>query len=176
MTILCVDLDGTLIHTDTTWLATKQYLLAHPFFCWRLLLWILHGRAYYKHHLAQSVTLDPSALPYHRELIQWLIDRKNQGDTLVLATATDQVFAHAVADHLHIFDQVIASDGKHNLRAKYKAAALTRHFGLKGYSYAGNSQDDLEVWCEARTAIVVNASAGLKKRVHEIVEVERVFD
>lgn len=176
MTIVCVDLDGTLIRTDTTWLATKQYLLAHPFYCWRLLVWILQGRAYYKQCLAQSVTIDPRSLPYHDELIQWLTERKQQGDILVLATATDQVFANAVAKHLNLFTQVIASDGKDNLRAKYKAAALTRHFGLKGYSYAGNSHDDLAVWREAQTAIVVNASKRLQNQVREIVAIERVFD
>ena len=176
MTILCVDLDGTLIRTDTTWLATKQYLHSYPFSSWRLLAWILRGRAYYKQRLGQSVTLDPKSLPYHPELLNWLIQRKQQGDTLILATATDQVFAQAVAKHLNLFTQVLASDGCTNLRAKYKAAALTRHFGIKNYCYIGNSYDDLEVWREAQTAIVVNASQKLHKRVREIITVERVFD
>lgn len=176
MTILCVDLDGTLIRNDTTWLATKEYLRARPFACWRLLTWILRGRAYYKQRLGQFVNIDPKTLPYHHELLQWLIERKQQGDTLVLATATDQVFANIIANHLNLFDQVIASDGCTNLRAQHKAAALTRHFGLKKYCYIGNSYDDLHVWREAQTAIVVNASQKLQKRVRDIIAIERIFD
>lgn len=176
MTILCVDLDGTLIRTDTTWMATSLFLRTHPFRCWQLLVWLLRGRAYLKQQLAQKVHVDPRSLPYHAELIQWLKERKEHGDTLVLATATDQVFAQAVADHVGIFSQVIASDGEHNLRAQYKAAALNRQFGVKGYSYVGNSRDDLKVWCEAKSAIVVNAAKGLEGRVRKIADVERVFD
>lgn len=174
--ILCVDLDGTLIRTDTTWLAVGRFLHTRPFQCWRLLLWLVHGRAYLKQQLGQVVQLDPSTLPYHKQLIHWLIERQQHGDTLVLATATDQNFAQSVAHYLGIFTEVIASDGIHNLRAKYKAAALTCQFGLKGYSYVGNSWDDLAVWREARTAIVVNASKRLEQRVRKIADVERVFD
>jgi phosphoserine phosphatase len=176
MTILCVDLDGTLIRIDTTWLATKLFLQSHPSQCWRLLLWLVRGRAYLKHQLGQLVHIEPRTLPYNDELIQWLTERKQLGDTLVLATATDRVFAQAIADHLGIFSQIIASDGHTNLRAKWKAAALTQHFGLKGYCYVGNSYDDLEVWKEANSAVVVHASERLKERVRKIVTVERVFD
>ncbi len=174
--ILCVDLDGTLIRTDTTWLAVSQFLRAHPLRCWRLLVWLVQGRAYLKQQLGQAVQLDPSTLPYHKELLQWLIERRQQGDTLVLATATDQTFAQSVANHVGIFSQVIASDGCHNLRAQYKAAALTRQFGLKGYGYVGNSWDDLAVWREAQTAVVVNASKRLERSARKVSDVVRVFD
>lgn len=176
MTILCVDLDGTLIRTDTTWMATCLFFRTYPFRCWQLLVWLLRGRAYLKQQLAKKIHIDPSALAYHAELIQWLKARQAQGDTLVLATATDQVFAQAVADHVGIFSQVIASDGKNNLRAQYKAAALNHHFGIKGYSYVGNSRDDLHVWRAAKSAIVVNASKDLEDQVRKIAAVERVFE
>lgn len=174
--ILCVDLDGTLIRIDTTWLATRKFLCAYPWRCWQLLLWLIRGRAHLKQQLGKLIHINPSSLPYHSELLTWLIQRKKSGDTLVLATATDQVFAQAIADYLGIFSQVLASDGHINLRQKWKAAALTRHFGLKGYCYVGNSYDDLAVWQEARTAVVVNASDGLLQRVRETIEIERVFD
>ena len=174
--ILCVDLDGTLIRIDTIWLATRLFLKTYPLRCWRLLVWLIQGRAYLKQQLGKVIHIDPQSLPYNTELIQWLIERKRHGDVLILATATDQVFANTIAAHVGIFSQVIASDGCTNLRAKWKAAALTRYFGLKGYRYAGNSYDDLAVWQEAKTAIVVNAAKGLESRVRAIVEVERTFD
>ncbi len=176
MTVLCIDLDGTLIRNDTTWLAVQLFMQKHPFQSWRLLVWLLRGRAYLKHKLGQSVAIDPRRLPYHMDLIVWLKERQQQGDTLVLATATDEVFAKAVAAHLGIFSQVIASNGVDNLRAQAKAAALTQHFGLQGYCYAGNSRDDLAVWREAHSAIVVNAAKHVETQAREIVEVVKVFD
>ncbi|MFE8033760.1 UbiA family prenyltransferase [Thiohalocapsa marina] len=49
--------------------------------------------------------------------------RKGRGRSLVLATASDQRMAQAVADHVGLFDVVLASDGERNLKGPTKAAA-----------------------------------------------------
>ncbi|MCR9191387.1 MAG: hypothetical protein NXI01_01855 [Gammaproteobacteria bacterium] len=174
-TILCVDLDGTLILVDTMQEAIWSFLGAHPFQCWRLLLWLCRGRAYLKQKLGQYVALEPSLLPYHEPFLAWLKERKKAGDTLVLATATDQTFAIAIASYLGLFDDVLASNGRVNLRAQSKAAALNERYGVKGYDYAGNSCDDLKVWSQARHAIVVNASRCVERRARTCCDVTHVF-
>ncbi len=174
--ILCVDLDGTLILTDTTQEAIWSFGRAHPFQLWKLLPWICRGRAYFKHQLGQRVILEPSLLPYHQPFLHWLKEQKAQGSTLVLVTASDHTFATMVASYLGIFSEVLASDGCVNLRAKQKAAALTRRYGFKGYDYAGNSRDDLQVWKEAQHAIVVNASSSVKHKAQTMFVVTQVFD
>jgi len=42
----------------------------------------------------------------------------------VLCTASDRSIAQAVADHLGVFDDVLASDGDVNLAGDHKADAL----------------------------------------------------
>src|SRR6185312_13929181 len=61
------------------------------------------------------------------------------------------------ADHLSIFDEVIASDGRNNLGGAAKAAALVERFGSKGFIYAGNASTDVAVWREAAASVVVAA-------------------
>ncbi|HVT62974.1 MAG TPA: haloacid dehalogenase-like hydrolase [Legionellaceae bacterium] len=175
-TVLCVDLDGTLILTDTTLEATLGFIRAHPWQIWKLLWWLCKGRAYLKQQLGKHVILEPSLLPYHPSFLQWLKAQKAQGTRLVLATATDQRFAQAVARYLGIFDDVFASDGKQNLRAHKKAAVLTQRYGYQGYDYAGNSRDDLEVWKEARHAILVNSSQQVKYMAQKKYKILEVFD
>src|SRR6185437_12829929 len=98
----------------------------------------------------------------------YLQEQKAQGRRLVLATATDRRIALKIADHLSLFDEVIASDGANNLGGAAKAAALVERFGARGFVYAGNARADLAVWREAAAAIVVAAP----KRVRAAAEVE----
>ena len=74
----------------------------------------------------------------------------------MLVTASDRRLAEAVATHLGLFDEVIASDGVRNIKGKAKAEALERRFGVKGFVYAGNARADLAVWRKAQAAILVN--------------------
>ena len=69
--------------------------------------------------------------------------------------------AKPVADYTGLFDEVLGSDGRTNLRSENKLKALVAKFGERGFDYAGNSSADLAVWRGAREAIVVNASRAL---------------
>ena len=82
--------------------------------------------------------MDVDTLPYNEVLLDWLNSEKDDGRTLVLCTAADAQTAHAVARHLCIFDEVIASDGQTNLAATRKADRLVQRFGHRGFDYAGN--------------------------------------
>src|SRR6202008_1526811 len=87
---------------------------------------------------------------------------------IILATASDREMARPVAEHLRLFDEILASDGKTNLRRENKRLALVQKFGERGFDYAGNSQDDLIVWRSARQAIVVNASQEVLREAGKI--------
>jgi apolipoprotein N-acyltransferase len=95
---------------------------------------------------------------------------------LVLATAFDQKGAMLVANHVGLFDEVLASDGKTNLRGKNKLKVLTKRFGERGFDYAGNSSTDLAVWRGAREAIVVNASRLLANRAAKCAKLGPTFN
>lgn len=157
---LAIDLDGTLIRSDSL-IEGLSTLTAD----WRIvpsLLYLLSsGRAAFKRRIAELSPLDPALLPYNENLLAYLRSQKSAGRRLVLATAADATLAHAVAAHLGLFDEVIASDGVRNLKGETKAAALVERFGIKGFAYAGNSRADLAVWRVAQGAVVVNAPGSV---------------
>jgi 4-hydroxybenzoate polyprenyltransferase len=128
-----------------------------------------------KREIADRVELDVASMPYHDELVAWIDSERRRGRHIVLATAADEKVARAVATHLGLFDEVIASDGAVNRSAHRKAALLVEKFGERGFDYAGNSRDDLPVWERARRAIVVSAPAGVRRAAAERAEVEREF-
>jgi 4-hydroxybenzoate polyprenyltransferase len=76
---------------------------------------------------------------------------------------------------LKLFDLVLASDGSTNLSGERKRACLVRHFGERGFDYAGNESRDLAVWSAARKAIVVSPNPRLFRAVAKVASVERAF-
>ncbi|MEJ0089812.1 MAG: haloacid dehalogenase-like hydrolase [Limisphaerales bacterium] len=155
---LAVDLDGTLIRTDMMWEHLARLLRRNPFWIFQILFWWIRGRAFLKKQLARRVTVDPATLPYHEKFLIFLREQKSAGRKLILATASDRQMALPVASHIGLFDEVLGSDGKTNLRSENKLGALTEKFGARGFDYAGNSTADFAVWRGSREAIVVNAS------------------
>jgi 4-hydroxybenzoate polyprenyltransferase len=152
-------------------------LLKHnPLYCLPVLFWWMKGRAYLKARIAERVVLDPSLLPYNEPLIDFLRAQKAQGRLLLLVTASDVHLARSVADHVGLFDEVLASDGQTNLRGKNKGARLAERFGERGFDYAGNSSVDLPVWEHSREALVVNGSPSLPARASQCATVGRVFE
>lgn len=173
---ICVDLDGTLVITDTLYEALLSAIKHHPLFALRLpFLLLSKGRAYVKREITKRVHLRPDLLPYTKEFLAWLMKEKANGRILCLATASDYQIAQSVADHLKIFDRIIASDGTNNLAGAAKAEAIVRVFGQKKFVYAGNSKADLEVWPHADAAIIVNASSSLTQHARKITRVVKVF-
>ncbi len=164
---LCVDLDGTLIKTDLLWESLARLLRRNPFQLLSVLFWWMHGRAFLKRQLVRRVTVDPATLPYHGPFLAYLREQKAAGRKLVLVTASDRDMALPVANHVGLFDEVLGSDGKTNLRGANKLKVLVKKFGEHGFDYAGNSEPDLAVWRGAREAIVVNASTAVLKRAAE---------
>lgn len=108
---VCVDLDGTLIQTDTLWESLLLLAKRRPWELLQAILWFLRGKAYFKCRVAARAAPDPALLPYRAEVIESLEVFKAEGRTIYLATAADQRIAHQVARHLGLFDEVLASDG-----------------------------------------------------------------
>jgi len=155
---LCVDLDGTLIKTDLLWESALHLIARNPLWLFALPFWFLRGRACLKSEIARRVELNPAALPYHEEFVDFLREQHAHGRRLVLATASNHSLAECVATHLGLFAEVIASDHQTNLRSRAKATRLVERFGQRGFDYAGNSRADLPVWREARHIIVVGSA------------------
>lgn len=172
---LIVDLDGTLIHTDMLHESALRVSRERPFDALRIPLWLIQGKAVLKRNLASRSNFDASLLPYNESLLAWLKEQRAAGRRLVLCTASDRAIADAVAKHLGVFDEVLASDGNTNLAGHQKAEALEKQYGQGGFDYVGNSSADLKVWRRARKAIVVNGARGLASKAEALCGVEREF-
>jgi 4-hydroxybenzoate polyprenyltransferase/phosphoserine phosphatase len=170
-----VDLDGTLLHTDTLVESLFDVARRQPLHLLQLPAWLAGGRAYLKRQLAQRASVDVSVLPLADDLLEHLRTLKRQGRHLVLATGADAQIAQAVADELGLFDAVLASDGRVNLTGAAKRDRLVAEFGARGFDYAGNSRRDLPVWTAARRALLVRPSPWLAGAAAKVTEVERSF-
>lgn len=157
--VLCVDLDGTLVQTDTLVETLFLFSRLYPFRIPLLLVWLLRGRSYLKTKLSEAVLPSVETLPYNTELLSYLRQRKNAGVKLVLATGADSLIASRVAAHLALFDEVWSSDGSRNLVGARKAQLLAGQY--PAFEYIGNSRTDLPVWLLSRGAILVSSSTRL---------------
>jgi phosphoserine phosphatase len=173
-TPLCVDLDGTLIKTDLLFESTLMLLRRKPWLAFAFPVWLLDGRAALKRKIAQRVSLRPELLPYNAEVLSWLRKEKANGRILVLATAAERELADLVANHVKLFDHVLASDGVRNLKGRKKLEELKAHYG-NDFDYVGDSSADIPIWRECREAILVNPSGSTLRKMKTEGRVSRVF-
>jgi 4-hydroxybenzoate polyprenyltransferase len=139
-------------------------------------LWLLRGKARFKDEIFARAAIDPEALPYNAAFLDFLKDERKHGRSLILTTATSRSAAERVAQHVGIFDHVMASDESVNLAGRRKAEALVHEFGERGFAYAANAYVDLDVWRQAAAAHVVQPAAGLTKRVEAVCHVASVYE
>jgi 4-hydroxybenzoate polyprenyltransferase len=165
---LCIDLDGTLLKTDTLWETAIAHFKAHPLKSMLLPIWLSHGKARLKEKLAAAVNLDCASLPYTTELVDYLREQRAAGRELVLVSGCDRAVGERIAQHLGLFTEVITSDGKTNVKGSTKARILNARFGDGGFDYAGNERADFPVWAAARQRLVANASPRITRRLSQM--------
>ena len=173
---LCVDLDGTLVKSDT--LVDSLLLLArtHPLVALRAPFWVMRGKAAFKERVTSTVSLDVANLPYNRPLLAYLQEQREEGRKLYLATGADERIATRIADHLGIFDGVLASDGRTNLTGDHKLASLAERF-QDGFDYVGNARADVPLLAGAIEPMVANPDFALKSRFKSAnIAVSRSFE
>ena len=155
--VLCVDLDGSLVATDLLAESTLLLVKQNPLYLIMLLVWLMRGRAHLKHEVARRVKLNAAALPYHASLLSWLREERRRGRRVAIATASDHVLASRVADHLGIrrrFGAIFeALQAVHRLRRQFElhprggAFAFFGHFAAKAAVMMMGSTHD-QATCE----------------------------
>jgi len=173
---LCVDLDGTLVKSDTFVDSLMVLARRHPLALLRTPLWAVKGKAHLKSQVASLAALDVAHLPYNRPLLDYLRDEHAAGRKVYLATGADRVLARRVSAHLGIFDDVMASDGAVNLTGNQKLQHLQQRFASDGFDYIGNALPDLPLLKSAQRAMLANPdlrlNSALKSRK---IDVSRKF-
>ena len=170
-----VDLDGTLIKTDLLFETALTYLKINPLNIFRLFLWIFRGKSILKHNLAQRIDINAKSLPYNTPLIDYLILKKTQGHTLILATASHMRYAQNIADYLCFFDDVIATDANNNLKGYRKLSAIQKYANGNSFSYAGDSKADVPIWENSTSNIFVNAPKSAINDARAAGKIDKIF-
>ena len=157
---LCVDLDGTLVKSDTLLDSFCQLLRRNPFEAWQAPFWLAKGKANLKIEVNRRAPLDASQLPYNASLLTYLHDQRREGRSIFLTTGAEGEIAERVAAHVGIFNGVLASDSVTNLTHSRKLNSLRARFGQ--FDYIGNSRADLPLLTNANEAMVANPTLGLR--------------
>lgn len=167
-TVLVVDLDGTLLKSD---------MLYESFWSAFSLNWrspflsvaaLGRGKAALKSYLRSEADVDAISLPYDEAVIEYVRAHRARGGRTALVTASNQVFANDIAEHLQIFDEVYGSDAAHNLKGSKKASFLVERFGDVGFCYMGDAAADLPVWKEAKKIVTVNAAPSVRQQAESL--------
>jgi 4-hydroxybenzoate polyprenyltransferase len=171
---LCVDLDGTLVATDTLWESALALLRTQPLRALALPLWLARGRPALKRALAAAAPLEVATLPLRAEVLAYAAEARAAGRSVHLVTASTRAIAERVAAHTGAFDDVMASDDE-NLKGARKRDALVARFGARGFEYVGDARVDLAVWESAGAGSLVSESRGLRDALAARTRLARSF-
>lgn len=162
---LCVDLDGTLVKSDTLIDSFLALARTHPLQLLGLPGSLLRGKAALKAYLTDRVALDVAHLPYNHGLVNYLREQRSLGREIYLATGADERLAQRVAAHLGVFSGVWGSDGATNLTGSRKLDLLRSRLGSEAFDYIGNDTPDLPLLALAAQPMVANPSLGLRLKM-----------
>lgn len=164
---LAVDLDGTLLKSDSLHEGLVRAFFRRPLDALGALMSLVGGRARFKARLAGHSTAAVEHSPENRAFLAWLQGEAAKGRRLHLVSAADHEVATAAAARFPIFQRVIATVGGHNLKGAAKRDRLVAEFP-NGFSYAGDSTADLQVFASAQTIVLAGAAPGLAKKARAL--------
>jgi 4-hydroxybenzoate polyprenyltransferase/phosphoserine phosphatase len=162
---LCVDLDGTLVKSDTLVDSLLALARNRPRLLLQLPGALFRGKAAFKAFVTSHTELDVAHLPYNHKVLHFLQEERSRGRELYLATGADVHLAERVAEHLGLFSGVLGSDGATNLTGQKKLAILHSRFGKDGFAYIGNSTADLPLLVDASEKMLANPSTSLRSSI-----------
>jgi phosphoserine phosphatase len=171
--VLFVDIDGTLIRTDLLYESLALLLKQSIGLFLQTLPRLAYGRAAFKKAVSEAVTLEIRQLPFRKEVLEFLAERRLQRRKIILATVADTTLVQSIADELGLFGGILASDGAHNRKGTGKLEAIQgfcREHRYSQFDYLGDSNADLPIWREARGVYIVAPTASLMAEVRKFAE------
>ena len=158
---LYVDLDGTYTKSDLLFESLIIAIKSNPFIVFLCFFWLLKGRSYLKHQLAERADVETKLLPLNPEFYSFLIEEKSKRRKIILATATNEKYAQKIHAESDIFDSYISSDILSNLKGNAKLLKIQSE--SETFSYAGNSSEDFIIFSKCKESYLVNPTKKAKK-------------
>lgn len=172
---LVLDMDGTLLATDTLHEAMICFIRRRGFDLLHIPGWLMRGKRYFKAQISLSLTAeDIACFPAVATVVAFAEREARMGRPIILATAADRSIAEQVAAQYPFISEIVASDLSINLKGANKANWLAERFP-QGFIYAGDSSADLAVWKMAAGAVLVGRTAGLEAAILQNSELLHTF-
>lgn len=166
---LVCDLDDCLIKTDALYEQWLSLLKRKPLLFFLSFLWLLKGKAHFKHQLSTHTTFHAHLIPYREEVLDVIKNyRAQQKGQVILASASPHAWVQAVANHLGLFEQSIGSTEHKNLKGSHKLHALREVVGQKSFCYIGDHMADLSLWQQSSEIVAVNPSRILTAKIQSL--------
>jgi 4-hydroxybenzoate polyprenyltransferase/phosphoserine phosphatase len=165
-TILFIDLDDSLLKGDLLKEQIIQLVLTKPHKALGLIVHFFGGRLKLKSFVAEQMPVDPSSLSYRQSVLDLAQSAKSFGSKIVLASASPHAWVAAIASHLDVFDDCIASKDK-NLKGLEKLKAM-QTYSNQSFAYVGDSTVDHPIWEASQIAVAVNPKSETKTYLNQL--------
>jgi 4-hydroxybenzoate polyprenyltransferase len=166
--VLCVDLDGTFVRTDSLYECLLLALKSRAGTLYLAPFWLVRGRLYFKQMITRyaAAEVDINSFPVQPEIEDFVGAARSAGKRVELISAADHELLSQRSAFRETFDEVIGSSGGVNLKSEAKAEFLRQRHPA-GFAYIGNNADDLPVWRSAAERFGANLSPSLRRRAEK---------
>ena len=165
--ILFVDLDGTLIKEDLSYIAFSNYFKKNPVkIIFHLLIFLFKGKPYLKKIISNNFQVPFNKLTFNKSALEYVRDVKNRHRVVYLISGSHQILVDQVDRHLKIFFESFGTNDNFNMVGKNKVKFIKEKLGIQMFEYFGNSKKDLPIWEYCEKIIYTNVSSDLNKIIN----------
>ena len=162
--ILFVDLDGTLIKEDLSYLAFIDFLKKKPILLFfYLIVFLFKGKPFLKEKISNSFKVPIEKLKFNQACLEYIKNVKNHHRVVYLISGSHQLLVDQIDQHLRIFFESFGTKKNFNMVGTNKIKFINDELKIFSFDYIGNSNKDLPIWKHTKRIIYTNASNELKK-------------
>ncbi len=161
---LVIDLDKSLLKIDLFKETLGKFLIHHPWKIFKVIFLAFGNRALLKKFIASQINIDWPRLPFNQKVIDLILDYRKEGYEIILATGATKSFAQGIANHLGLFDMVLATNDNVNNIGKNKLNSIMEKVD-KEFIYVGDSKKDLPIWRYCKKAILIGNNISIQKKL-----------
>jgi len=151
-TPLVVDLDGTLLKTDSLLESLVLLFNTNIKLFFQSFIWLIRGKAFFKHQLSKYVALNLDLLPFNKDVIEFC-KKESKMRHIYLFTGASSTIAKNVAKRFYFIKNFFSSTKSFNNTGHNKLQILKKQF--KTFDYIGNSTADIAVWRQSNKSYIV---------------------
>ena len=178
--IIIVDLDGSLIKTDSMIESIISVLKDNPLRLFTLFTKSLKGKIDFKKYVFEHCNFPSIArfFPVNHDLVDYLKEEKEKGTKLYLVSASDERAVKATVSALglaELFDRMYGTSNSTNLKGKNKLEfiknSIAPYHSEPEIIYCGDNRSDIELWKDesiSGAVLVGNKTAKIEEKLADI--------